>query len=84
MNIVKKETHRIAGQQTIIELDGKFFLVSSVKNSVVDKTFILKCDENGKVKDYNEVYTISPSNHSNTLDALESEMLTTNNFNFVD
>ena len=83
MIIVVKETKRIAGKQSLVREGTDFFLVSSVSNPVVDKTFIVKCDENYKVKDWNEVYTVIPSNHERILDALETGVLTVKEFNFV-
>jgi len=83
MIIVVKETKRIAGKQSLVQEGTNFFLVSSVSNPAVDKTFIVKCDENGKVKDWNEVYTLSPSDHERTLNELETGVLSIKDFNFV-
>ena len=83
MIIVVKETKRIAGKQSLVQEGTDFFLVSSVSNPAVDKTFIVKCNENGVVKDWNEVYTVSPSNHERTLDALETGVLSVKDFNFI-
>jgi hypothetical protein len=83
MIIVVQETKRISGKQSIVKEGDQHFLVSSVTNPVVDKTYILKCNENGVVKDWNEVYTVSPANHELTLDALESGVIGVENFNFV-
>lgn len=83
MIILVKETKRIAGKQSLVQEGKDFFLVSSVSNPAVDKTFIVKCDKNGKVKDWNEVYTLSPSDHERTLNELETGVLSVKDFNFV-
>lgn len=83
MIIVIQETKKISGKQSLVQEGTDYFLVSSVSNPAVDKTFIVKCNENGKVKDWNEVYTVSPSNHERTLDALETGVIGVDDFNFV-
>ena len=85
MKILVNDTHKIIGKQTIV-FDGttqQHFLVSSVNNSIVNKTFILKCDSRGNVKDWNEVYTVVPEQHDFIVDALQSFYLTTKNFNMM-
>jgi hypothetical protein len=84
MIIVKKETGRIAGRQSIVNDNGQHYLVGSINNSAVNKTYIVKCSPEGKVRDWNEVYTVSPANHDGTLEALENGMITKDDFNFVD
>lgn len=84
MLVVKKETGRIAGRQSIVEDKGQHYLVGSISNSAVNKTYIVKCNSEGKVRDWNEVYTVSPANHEGILEALENGMITKKDFNFVD
>jgi len=84
MIVEVKETKRISGQQSIVKEGAYYFAVCSVKNPAVDKTFIVKCDKNGKIKDWNEVYTVTPSNHEQTLEALENGILSIADFSFMD
>ena len=84
MIVIKRETKKIVGKQSIVQNGSNFYLVSSVSNPAVDKTFIVKCSEKGKVKDWNEVYTVKPSNHIGTLEALENGVLNESDFSFVD
>jgi len=84
MIVEVKETKRIAGQQSIVKDGAYYYSVNSVKNPAVDKTFIVKCDKYGKITDWNEVYTITPSNHEKTIEALEMGALSSADFNFVE
>lgn len=83
MVVVKKETGKIAGRQSIVQDNDKFYLVGSVQNDAVNKTYIVKCNENGKVRDWNEVYTKTPADHDGTIDALENGIITDEDFNFM-
>ena len=83
MRTIIPETKRVDGNQTVVALQTGTYLVTSIKNSVFNKTYILKCDSNGKVLDWNEVYMTMPANHKKTLEALNNETLTEKDFNQI-
>lgn len=68
-SVIVEETKKIIGKQTLVrDENGKYFLISSVDDvGLVSKTFILKCDHNGKVRDFNEIFTSIPANHYSVL-----------------
>lgn len=85
MTILTEDTGRIAGLQTLVfdKKTNQYFTVNSVSYPIVNKTFILKCDENGNSKDWNEVFVIMPSNHKKIVNMLADGTLTANDFNFM-
>lgn len=84
MIIKNLETNRIAGKQTLLfdPNTQKYYTVTTVSSEVVNKTFILRCDENGKPKDTNELFVLMPGNHKYVVESLTSQMITAQDFNF--
>lgn len=84
MEVKVWETDTSAGNQTIVydPVSKNYFLVTSISvKGVMNKTFVVVCNENGAVKDWNEVFTIVPSNHDKVVKMLQSKTLTANDFN---
>jgi hypothetical protein len=86
MVIIEKETGLTSGTQTHVQdkETRQHFLVTSIVNPVINKTFIVKCNPNNAVSDWNEVYCCIPANHYFVVDALTTGVLTTKNFNFCE
>ena len=86
MKVLINETGLISGRQTIVydPATDKHFSVNSVSHKIANKTFILSCNKNGKVTDWNEVFCVVPSNHDVIIEMLITGALTTANFNFME
>jgi hypothetical protein len=83
MVLHKHISGRIVGDQTVVydPSTDKHFLVTSVSNPAVDKTFVQRCYGNGEVIDRNEVYTLVPADHIKVLGMLYNDELTSENMN---
>ncbi len=84
MTILVRETNKAYGKQSILrdESTQEHYRVTSITDALVDKTFVVPCRENGSVKNWNEVYTLTPANHKKVIQDLESGALTTDDFQF--
>lgn len=85
MVITVNETGATTGHQSIVfdKANDAYYLVTSIENPIVSKTYIVKCDKNGAVKDWDEVYTLVPANHKGVLDSLENDVLGPKDFIFI-
>jgi hypothetical protein len=83
MKMLIEETDKVIGRQSVIlDDENQFFLVTSISDPVVNKTSIVLCRPNGTAKNWNELYTRTPADHSGVIMELLNGSLTKDHFQF--
>lgn len=73
----KIERHLQNGNQNFLfdNETGQNYVLSSIDEKRINESLIFKCDENGNITDWNEVWACRPSAHWETIKAFVNNKL---------